>query len=364
MKQPLKQVHFYKRGLAAGCAQGFAMDDELCLHLAQGGGAWFAAFDTHDTQGTFNRLVVDGDFDGAKLEVLAAAAPSDGEDGQSLSAYLHSDAPAAEKMAALTALGHVRAVDEQDILLHSLEGRWVYLCVAVTAQGAEGCVLRGVRLEFPRYSFTQYFPEIYQDNDFFRRYIAVFQSLYLDLEAKVDDVPRMLDYESASPQGLEALASWLGVDTAGSIFNDEQLCILIRGSRLFQGGKGTRNALVSVVQLACGVRPRIVEHFQWDKLPMPAARRQLYERLYGADSSTFCVILDLTDHPGPLDVTQAQLEKLIEAYSMLGTRHKLVLLRPCSYTDTHCYLDVNSCLSTPERAAVDGVTLGGYFTVG
>ena len=72
----------------------------------------------------------------------------------------------------------------------------------------------------------------------------------------------------------------------------------------------------------------------------------------------------MTDHPGPLDVTQAQLEKLIEAYSMLGTRHKLVLLRPCSYTDTHCYLDVNSCLSTPERAAVDGVTLGGYFTVG
>ena len=123
MKQPLKQVHFYKRGLAAGCAQGFAMDDELCLHLAQGGGAWFAAFDTHDAQGTFNRLVVDGDFDGAKLEVLAAAAPSDGEDGQSLSAYLHSDAPAAEKMAALTALGHVRAAQPRGPLGVPVRGR-------------------------------------------------------------------------------------------------------------------------------------------------------------------------------------------------------------------------------------------------
>ncbi len=370
MKQPLRSVHFYKRALMAGCAQGFAPDEQLALHLSgPEGGAWFAAFDTGDEEGTYNRLVVDGDFAGAKLEVLAAVSPADAAPGrEGLSAWLASGAPAAEKLAALTALPHVRAVNRQDILLHSLQGRWVFLCVWAVPQQAPGrqkpCTLRGLRLEFPRYSFTRYFPEIYQQDDFFRRYIAVFQSLYLDLEKQVDRVPRMLDYESADEEGLEELASWLGIDTAGGLFGPDQLRELIRNSRLYQGGKGTRAALESVVELACGVRPRIVEHFQWSSLPMPAAIRRLYGRLYGDDAGTFCVILDLTAHAGPLPVSEAQLDRLIDAYTMLGARHKLVFLRACSYTDSHCYLGVNSRLSTPEMAAVDGVTLGGYFTVG
>ena len=366
MKQPLKQVHFYRRALAAGCAQGFALDEELRLRLSDAqGGAYFASFDTGDPEGTYHRLVVDGDFDGAKLEVIAAAAPADAAPGrENFSAFLASDAPAAEKMAAMALLPHVRAVNRPDILLHELAGRWVYLCVCAVPQEAASCELRGLRLEFPRYSFTRYFPEIYQDNDFFTRYLAVFQSMYLDLEKKVDDVPLALDYESAQGEQLAALASWLGIDTAGGVFGDEQLRALIRDSRLYQGGKGTRRALESVVELACGVRPRIVEYFQWNARPMTAARRKLYETLYGGEGDSFCVLIDLTRRAQPLPVTEAQLDRLIDAYSMLGVRHKLVFLRRCSYTDTHCYLGVNSCLSTPETASVDGVRLGGYFTVG
>ena len=120
MKQQLRWVNFYKRALLAGTAQGFAPDEELALRLESGqGGAWFAAIDTADADCTYNRLVVDGDFDGFKLEVLAAVSPADAAPGvEGLSAWLASGAPAAEKMAALTALPHVRAVNRQDILLH------------------------------------------------------------------------------------------------------------------------------------------------------------------------------------------------------------------------------------------------------
>ena len=49
MKQPLKQVNFYRRALAAGCAQGFEPDGQLCLHLTGAqGGAYFVSFDTAD----------------------------------------------------------------------------------------------------------------------------------------------------------------------------------------------------------------------------------------------------------------------------------------------------------------------------
>ena len=189
MKQPLKQVNFYKRALVQGCVQGFKADDALSLHLENpAGGAWFAAFDTQDEESTYNRLVVDGDFSGVKLEILAAVAPADSALGvEKITTFLESDAAPTEKMAMLMTLAHVREVNRPDILLHDLVGRWIFLCVAVVPQDGGNAVLRGVHLEFPRYSFTQYFPEIYQQDDFFRRYIAIFQSLYLDLEHRVEE---------------------------------------------------------------------------------------------------------------------------------------------------------------------------------
>mgnify|MGYP001323097240 CR=1 FL=1 len=372
MKQPLKHVNFYKRTLARGVYEGFAADGDMCLTLAdvyETGMYITKAFDTFDEGSTYNRLVVDGDFSDVKLEVIVAAADGlgaviDDKDVELDSWLADPDVPMERKAETLQGLPHVRMVNTTDILLHELQGRYFWIFVGVYPGGEGSCKLRGMRLEFPKYSFTEYFPEIYQDDDFFDRFIAVFQSMYLDQERKIDEVPRLLDYESTPDENVAYLADWLGIDNPGGVYTTQQLRVLIRDNDLYQGGKGTRCAMEKIVELVTGIRPRIVEYFQWNRYSQSEAQRTLLGGLYGSSSNDFCVILDVTNRPGDLPIDEQSLEKIIDSYSVIGTSHKLVYLRRCSHTDTYCYLDVNSCLSTPTAATVDGVMLGSHITVG
>ena len=372
MKQPLKYVNFYKRALVESCLHNLEVTDTLSLklqNLLRAAGVVTPMFDTGEDQCSFNRAVVDGQFSKVKLEVIVAATDTldviiDDQPARLDDYFANPQVPLGEKARALQALDHVRLVNTQDLLLHDLTGQYVWVYVAVYPGEGADCTVEGIRLEFPKYSFSQYFPEIYQDDPFFDRYLAVFQSLYLDLEKQVDRVPSLLDYESTPDENVEEMASWLGIDNSDHLFTVDQLKEMIRKIHIFQGGKGTCQALEEVVRLVTGIRPRIVEQFRWDAPSTSLARRELMGRLYGEGSSQFCVILDLSHTERELPVSQEELDRLIDRYSVIGSSHRLVLLRKESHMDAHCYLDVNSCLSTPESLTLGSVTLGSHMTVG
>ena len=367
MTEPLKAVNFYKRDLLRGCPHNLKADGELFLHPAETANpaAYVTRmFDTRDPDCTFNRLTVDGEFEGVRLEVVVAAADTpdavvDDRDADLSELLADPGVDPARKRELLCALRHVRAVDCTDLLLHSLTGRYVWVYAGAYPAGECDWTLRGLRLEFPRVSFTGYFPEIYRQDDFFDRYIAVFQSLYLDLERRADELPHRLDYETVPDEGLLELADWLGLCCDG-LFTPAQLRTIISGLDLYQGMKGTRAALEAVLELVCGVPPRIVERFQWERIPLPPARRALYGRLYGGDSGSFCVLLP----PRPGFPEPGRLERLIRLYSPIGTPHRLVFLNPCSRADDHCYLDGTGVLATPGEAAANAGTLDGFIALG
>jgi phage tail-like protein len=340
----------------------------LSLALSGGAGGYITPlFDTEEDGCTYNRLIVDGRFTGVKLEILVAA--TDETDAfiddvpQHLATYLQNpQIPTRQKAEILKALPHVRAVNAQDLLLHSLRGRYAWVCVLLHPTGECDCELRGLRLELPKYSFAEYFPEIYQGNDFFERYIAVFQSLFLDVEKQVDRVPELLDYRTTPDENVEYLASWLGIDNSRRLFSPAQLRHLIENIDIYQGAKGTKHALVKIITLLSGVRPRIVEHFEWMRPGLSTAQLAMNSSLYGDTRDHFCVILDLTKTA--LAITESDLEQIIEQYSPLDARFKVVYLKTNSHTDMHCYLDINSALSVPEVASVDGGAFGGHITIG
>lgn len=372
MKHRQKQVCFYKRGLLNGSIHHLEADDALSLRLRdeQTQGAYFSrTFDTGGEGTTFHRLTLEGAFEGVHLEVVAAALDTDScmadNAAVSLTQFL-ADAQISleKKRAVLLGLPNVRAADCRDLLLRGLQGRFVWVAVLVRAEprDAGGFRLDGMRLEFPLFSFTDYFPEIYQGNDFFERFVAVFQSIYLDLEREADAIPAMLDYESTSDEKTEQLARWLGIRNPGGILTPGQIRLIMRELPLYQGGKGTRRTLIRLLALVTNARPYIVEYFQWSRLKLSEEQRALFGRLYGEGGGSFCVLLDFSTQSAPLP--RARLERLIEEYSMIGTRFKLVYLSRCCRTDTHCYLDVNSILSVPKAASVDGTFMGDYITVG
>lgn len=370
MKEPLSHVNYYKRALLAGCTHNLKATDDLALALRRPlkQGAYITrVFDTYDPDGTYNRLIVEGNFEGAKLEVIAAVSDYDQvvieDELTNLEEYLSNPkVDPISKAAVLQGMRHVRMVNTKDILLHSLQGRYIWVYVGISPAEKAACRLEGIRLEFPRETFLDYFPEIYGQNDTFDRFVAILQSLYLDIENKVETLPGLLDYESAPENIVLDLAAWLGLDNNGGMFSTEQMRHIIRNIEVLQGGKGTRAALEQMIELATGVKPRIIEQFQLYSVPASRTRRAHYDKLYGQGPNCFCIILDLTGKQ--VDINYALLDRLIRRYSPIGTIHKLVVLGSNSHLDMHCYLDVNGVLSTPETASADGFTLGGYITVG
>ena len=368
MKQEQKAVHYYGLSLLEGCYVGMTEESGYTLALSGAFGAYITPmFDTGEEACTYHRLTVDGDFDGAKLEVIVMAtdltnAELDGET-RLLKHYLGNDnTPAPQKAEVLRHLPHVRAVNQRDILLYDLKGRYVWVYVALHHADQTECRLSGLRLTLPKISFTEYFPEIYWGNDFFDRYIAVFQSMFLDLERRVDEIPRLLDYRVTPDPNVEVLAGWLGIDNPRGLFTPDQLRHIIENIDVFQGAKGSKHAMESIIVLLTGIKPRIVEYFQWARPQFSAHHTAINKRLYGETANHFCVIMDLTR--ARLPVGEGDLEHVIENYSVMGSCFKVVYLRLCSHTDIHCYLGINSVLSTPEIAGLGMGTFGEHITVG
>ncbi|MCL2400695.1 MAG: hypothetical protein FWC91_13245 [Defluviitaleaceae bacterium] len=373
MKQELKWVNFYNLALFREGADydGFKKEEDihgikLCNeNMGDVGGSFYLSpvFDTREKGSTFNRLVLEGQFESVRLEIIVAASD------RKINLVKKS---VEEIKAELTDISHISKIDTTDILLHDLKGRfiWVLLIFSPKKDGLYG--LKGMRMEFPKYSFIEYFPEVYQEvpNDFFTRYISIFQSMFIDVEKEVDKIPLRLDYRSAPDDDVKELSTWLGIDNTRGLFNTEKLRKLIKDIDIYQGKRGTKEALVKITELLTGIRPTVVEHFQWEKDEYSDLSD--YKELYGNGSYCFCVILDLTQRnceipmPIKMNIRNSDLEHIIENYCLMGTKFKVMYLYPSCCVNDHCYLDVNASLSMPEELVLDdeAITIGDHIIVG
>ncbi len=116
----------------------------------------------------------------------------------------------------------VAAIDDQwqpastteDILLAAAKGR--YLTVRVELVGTQQASPRveSVRASWPRQSYLQYLPEIYQDTDgVLEQFLAVFGTLFTDIEREIQTVTELIDPRATPAEALPWLAAWLGVET-------------------------------------------------------------------------------------------------------------------------------------------------------
>lgn len=265
-----------------------------------------------------------------------------------------------DKLEILKDQGYVRKVNTDDILLHRLQGRYLWVLINVVGAKVDSAFrIEGFSVEFPQSSFVKYLPEIYQDerNSFFERYMAVFQSLYEDLEKEVDNVPQYLDYETAPDEHLKLFAKWTGRWNKGDRWTPEQLRYLIRNLSMIQNGRGTWAVMKEMIYLMTGQKASIIEHFHWkDWVNKDSEFIDEYYRKYGNDEDTFVVVLDSSEKEAGM--SERTLERMLEDYTPLGMNCKVLYLRKKTFADSQSYLDQNKALSTPEHPVTEGCILG------
>lgn len=363
MKSKPKYVHYVGTYLKKGQYKGMKLNKDYSLRGAGSGRYLYIApvFDSGEEGNTWQSLHLEGTFHDCKLEVVAAASDRDYreylEDGQT---------SLQEKEELIRSLNGTRRVNATDLLLTGLQGRYLYLFFGVSGQTECEFTLQMASVEFPKNSFLEYMPEVYQTgDDFFERYISIFQSMFLDVEGRIDKLPERMDYEKAGLDDLLELAEWVGMDEvivreAVREGETEKLRRLFAHANEIQSGKGTKKALKLILQTLYGESVRILEYFKWyEFLENRPEELQLYQKLYGRDSSCLTILIEENNGTKFAESERKGMRKVVSGMLPLGMHCNLIFLDNSCHMDSHCYLDHNSMLATLSAASANGMELYG-----
>jgi len=232
-----------------------------------------------------------------------------------------------------------------DLLLYGVRGRYLRFSVS-PAQG-----LLGYELSFPGNSIDAGLPWTMQGDGTLRRFLGVYQSLYMDLNREFAAFPRRLD-----PLGLEVLEGledWLGAARWVRAAPAQLRGRLLVAASALNRMRGTRRGLEALIRLATGGEGIVVEPFAWKSRVTDPAEREACRRLYGAQASQVTVLLPGAASKAAVDF----LEDVLEDFLPVGISCKLVQLEDAAPMDGYCYMDVNARLTEPPPPALDEAVL-------
>lgn len=242
---------------------------------------------------------------------------------------------------------------EKNKLLEGIVGRYLWLRLEMNQSGIQSPRIHEIQIWFPRKSWTSFLPEMYQkQEDFFlERFLGIVQSMYEDMNRKIEDIPGLYYADSTPSDLLVWLSQWLSIPDP-YLWKEEQLRYLIRhGSSLAQL-RGTTVYLKEILRLYTGRAPYMIEYWQWAYEEMDSRRRNAMERLYGSDS--FCVTLLFSGEEVQDSVSLAVIERLVEHCSPAHLNIRIEILQSGIFLGRHSYLGINSYLKDWGIAKLDG----------
>ena len=258
-----------------------------------------------------------------------------------------------------------KTVDQAaDILLHEVVGRYLWILLEMYGQEENGGINR-IRISFPRQSWMQQLPEIYRKAEgkkmFLERYLALFQTMYEDLNDQIAESAMLFDMESTQKRYLEQLARWLDIRQC-YVWPEEKLRLLLRRALSLYQRRGTRQGLLDFIALYTGEAPFCIEFFQLEDY---ARDRVYYDRLrelYGNRRGQVCILV--REGAAPTAKQYKILMKLIDEMKPAQADVKLTVLKPYIFLNGHSYLGVNSVLGRYQAAALNGRSMVPFLSLG
>ena len=169
-----------------------------------------------------------------------------------------------------------------DCLVQSGPGRYLWLRLTFNSNGLSSPELKSLKVFYPRVSYLQYLPAVYQENEssrqFLERFLSIFQTEFDSLDYRIDRVWQLFNPGSIPAKYLNWLASWLGlaVDPA---WPESKLRSMLKNAYQAQCTRGTVTGLVQAIQDYTGIQAVIIEHFKLRRLPILSAGRSLNDGL-------------------------------------------------------------------------------------
>jgi phage tail-like protein len=196
--------------------------------------------------------------------------------------------------------------DNPDCLVQSGPGRYLWLRLTFNSNGlttpqadrqpvspssipARGSPeVRSMKVFYPRVSYLQYLPAVYQENEnsrlFLDRFLSIFQSEFDDLDRQIDRIWQLFNPGSVPAKALRWLASWLAL-VVDPTWSENKLRGMLKKAFQAQCQRGTLKGLVQAIHDYAGAHAVVVEHFKLRRLPILTAGPALSDgtRLWSKD---------------------------------------------------------------------------------
>ena len=149
-----------------------------------------------------------------------------------------------------------------DFLIDQAPGRYLYLRLRLTGDGAKTPVVHRIRLDFPRVTSADQLPAVYTQDpaaaDFTERFLSLFDAAFEEADRAVERYPALLD-----PGGVpDEILPWLG-GLLGLVFDPGWDAAirrnLIAAAPSLYRGRGTPMALSQTIKIVFGVDVAISE---------------------------------------------------------------------------------------------------------
>ncbi|WP_034452944.1 phage tail protein [Butyrivibrio sp. AE2032] len=235
------------------------------------------------------------------------------------------------KVSLLTEIGAKRFVNNPDVLLYELQGRYLFIAMEILGNGPAsiGNIRVGVRGD----NFMGAFPEVYQErNSFFHRYMSIFSSIYNDISEQNDRLYEMLDLDKCSVELLEMYGSWFGIDLNGGFLPEDVLRTIVKEAYKLNRMKGTKKALERILEIVVGDDAILLENRLQDG------------RIFDV---TVMINRKLTED------LRHQLMFLLDQFKPIRTRIRLLQMEKEAVMDGNSYLDMNAAIPSEKHVVLD-----------
>lgn len=246
-----------------------------------------------------------------------------------------------------------QVVGEDDILLHDVQGRYLFFMLEVYWQHNME-KLYDIQIFFPRKTWLDYLPEIYSREDtngFLERYLGVFQTIYEDLNSQIKNSAMMFDADSAEGDYLLWLAEWIAAPDIHIWPEDQARKFLRRGLSIYKK-RGTKQGMIDMITLYTGEAPYIIENHHVAAFRKDKGKYERMQGLYGNNATKFTVLLreEVVDSRWKKKIVL----RLIDSMKPAHMEVNLIFMKPYIFLDQYSYMGVNSVLGRYTGLTLDG----------
>ncbi len=304
----------------------------------------------------------------------------------------------------------VQGETKRDALFHTkCEGRYLWFRITLVGTEKLSPEVSAVTIFFPKVSYLEYLPSVYSENpanrDFLDRFLAIFESIFFEIDFTIDHLGRWFDAAGTPPGFLEWLSSWVAANqgrgekiTLRKVSEAKQREFISHAVSMYRN-RGTRQGLEDLIFLYTRKKPIIIENLPAGcikrrsesesrkenkrdesqkgedsknespkKIRNPEQKKflffppeeegvknpdrkgngrrenSLHDILYGGENFSFVVLFEEKPEEAELELIKDIIEEEKPAY----TTYRVKVLEPWFYLDGHTYLGKNTMLKRPE----------------